>query len=131
MTKLKIIGPYNPDHKGPFCTRDGKSVEILTTKGRGMFPIVGYFEKGEHPECWRSKGQFLLGDKERPSDIMCAEEIRAPEEIRGPEVRFFNIYNDGYGDEEFATREEADKDALSHRIAVKRFVEDLDYDGSV
>jgi hypothetical protein len=29
--KLEIIGPYTPEHEGPFCTRDGKPVRIICT----------------------------------------------------------------------------------------------------
>lgn len=31
--KLKIIGPYTPEHEGPFCTRDGQSEPL---------PTIGY-----------------------------------------------------------------------------------------
>ena len=41
----------------PAMTRDGREVELLTTKGRGAYPIVGYILYCEFPSCWKLCGR--------------------------------------------------------------------------
>ncbi|MBS1003204.1 hypothetical protein [Acetobacter thailandicus] len=73
-TKLEIIGPYTPDHPGPFCTKDGQIVEILTSKGKSPFPLVGYVDGSCLPDTWTKKGtQYLM--HESNLDLMNAREV--------------------------------------------------------
>ena len=46
-TKLEIIGPYTPDHEGPFCTRDGLKARIICLDRVGDWPIVALVSDGE------------------------------------------------------------------------------------
>ncbi|KAA8387652.1 hypothetical protein FKW31_03130 [Acetobacter sp. DmW_136] len=73
--KLKILGPYTPDHKGPFCTRDGQSVRIITRSAGGhAFPIVGIINDDDTPDCWTLEGHFL-SHSEDTLDLMNAREV--------------------------------------------------------
>ena len=49
------------DFSKPIQTRDGRSVEIITMKGRNSFPVVGYVS--ESLDSWTAEGYYRL-DKE-------------------------------------------------------------------
>ncbi|KDE19700.1 hypothetical protein AZ09_10560 [Acetobacter aceti 1023] len=67
IRKLKILGPYTPEHEGPFCTREGKPVEVITKSGRGHYPVVGYIGDKKAIAAWTNKGRLLLVMKARPN----------------------------------------------------------------
>lgn len=50
-TKLEIIGPYTPEHEGPFCTRDGRRARIICTdrKSKTLIgcPVVALVDDGD------------------------------------------------------------------------------------
>lgn len=79
--KLKILGPYTPDHNGPFCTRDKVPVEIAIKKDRNG-NSWGYIGDDTSLTEWQPKGQF---DPTRMSDssydLMNAEEVPFPREL--------------------------------------------------
>ena len=79
-TKLEIISPYTPEHEGPFCTRDGSPVEVITVKGRGLKRILGYIGDEDTIAEWREDGTYLLGVK-TPFDIMNAREVPVAREF--------------------------------------------------
>ena len=59
-TKLKIIGPYTPEHKGPFCTREGLPVRVLCTDVKGTWPIVAavLLDSGKEAiDCYAENGR--------------------------------------------------------------------------
>ncbi|MEZ7136870.1 hypothetical protein [Komagataeibacter sp. SM21] len=61
-TKLEIIGPYTPEHEGPFCTRDGKPVRVLCVdRINNIYPIVGLIldEGTEETETFTSEGRYF------------------------------------------------------------------------
>jgi len=52
------------DFNKPVQTKSGKQVEILTTDGRGQYPIVGYIEGSDSPACWTREGHLVAGNSE-------------------------------------------------------------------
>lgn len=85
-TKLEILGPYTPEYEGPFCTRDGRPVRLITKKdGSGKYPVVGYIEDALHPAVWcvngdtYHKGPSRSGDDE--NDLMNASEVHVAREF--------------------------------------------------
>ncbi len=59
--KLEILGPYTPDHDGPFCTRDGNPVRLITkTEGSAEFPVVGLVaDDASGNPLWRCSGTLI------------------------------------------------------------------------
>lgn len=72
-TKLEIIGPYTPEHEGPFCTRDGRSVEVKFKDGRGEYRINGYIEDDIQLTTWDINGKYHISECEL--DLMNAREV--------------------------------------------------------
>ncbi|CEF54573.1 hypothetical protein [Acetobacter ghanensis] len=94
--KLEIIGPYTPEHEGPFCTRDGRPVRILCRDMKGDFPIAGaVYHAGAlgkeavcsyDPEGWATKAKV-----DHPYDLMNAREVPVAREF------WVNEYSWGFG----------------------------------
>ena len=78
--KLKILGPYTPDHKGPFCTRDGRPVDLRIRDGRKYYPIAGYVGDDETISEWTASGNYR-DDMNTAIDLMNAEEIPKAREL--------------------------------------------------
>lgn len=80
-TKLKILGPYTPEHEGPFCTRGKVPVEIAIKKDRHG-KILGYRWDDKDLTVWEANGQF---DHTRMSDtaydLMNAREVPVAREF--------------------------------------------------
>jgi len=56
-----------------YRTRDGREVTLISDKGRGDFPIVGYLKGREAPAIWTQDGRYTLaGD-------MCSDLIEVKE----------------------------------------------------
>ena len=72
--KLEIIGPYTPEHEGPFCTRSGIPVDLRISDGRGYYPLIGYIGDSVSAFLWRADGLNLDGNP-RPNDLMNAREV--------------------------------------------------------
>lgn len=95
--KLKIIGPYTPDHEGPFCTRDGLAARIICRDRFGDYPIVALVSERGHGETIRmysALGRFDL-HKVSDRDLMNAREV--------PVAREWYLFFGGI----FDTKEEA------------------------
>ena len=90
--KLKIIGPYTPEHEGPFCTREGKPVEVKIRDGRGVYAVYGYIGDEQSISAWTADGKIIY-DSETQSllDLMNAEEVPQPREF------WVNEYSWGFG----------------------------------
>ncbi len=81
-TKFEIIGPYTPEHEGPFCTRDGKPVDLKMRDGRGVYPLAGYIGEGTSVHLWTARGAFCsLHTDESPDDLMNAREVPVAREF--------------------------------------------------
>ena len=90
--KLKIIGPYTPEHKGPFCTRDGNFVRLLTrTDGSEDYPIVGFISNEATPLCWTDRGFCFASGSKNALDLMNAVEVPVAREF------WLNEYSWGFG----------------------------------
>lgn len=90
-TKLEIIGPYTPAHEGPFCTRDGRLVRIVTRiKGSKEYPIIGIRFGDSTPVCFSHEGSYQYTDADSPHDLMNAREVPVAREF------WINEYNTGY-----------------------------------
>lgn len=94
-TKLKIIGPYTPEHPGPFCTRKKQPVEIAIKKDRNG-NIQGYKGDDKDLTVWEANGQF---DHTRMSDT--AYDLMNAREV--PVAREWYLFFGGI----FDTKEEA------------------------
>ena len=77
--KLKILGPYTPEHEGPFCTRDGRPVRIVCRdKKTGIHDdcsIVALIDCGnrELARDFHRSGKFAISDHD--FDLMNAREV--------------------------------------------------------
>ncbi|MFP2873710.1 hypothetical protein ACLEIY_15950 [Acetobacter tropicalis] len=81
-TKLEIIGPYTPEHEGPFCTRDGRSVRIITkTDGSKDFPIVGFINNERTSSVWTEHGLYFDTSTKDENDLMNAREVPVAREF--------------------------------------------------
>ena len=78
--KLKILGPYTPEHPGPFCTRDGRPVDLRMKDGRGYYPLLGYIGDSVSTSYWMVDGGFIEG-RPGPNDLMNAEEVPVAREF--------------------------------------------------
>ena len=78
-TKLEIIGPYTPDHEGPFCTECGMPVRILCVNRSGVFPIIGLLTVGNEERIVEFTDLGIGIDK--GIDLMNAREVRVPREF--------------------------------------------------
>ena len=91
QTKLEIIGPYTPEHEGPFCTRRKVPVEIAIKKDRNG-NIQGYKGDDKDLTVWEANGQFdptRMSDTEY--DLMNAREVPVAREF------WINEYAGKYG----------------------------------
>lgn len=95
--KLEIIGPYTPEHEGPFCTRDGRSVRLLTkTDGSREFPIVGFINNERTASVWTDNGCYFEGGTKDENDLMNAREAPVAREFWiGLTANGANVYNSG------------------------------------
>lgn len=95
-TKLQIIGPYTPEHEGPFCTRDGRPVRLLTkTDGSKEFPIVGFIDNEKTSSVWTEYGHFFETHDNHGNDLMNAREVPVAREFWVNEYK--NIYGNSFG----------------------------------
>lgn len=65
MTTQKLI-----DFTKPIRTRDGRAVEILTTKGRGRYPIIGNVEGDDVTISWKMDGSAYHSDMPASTDLI-------------------------------------------------------------
>ncbi|AOW48413.1 hypothetical protein [Acetobacter ascendens] len=82
--KLEIIGPYTPEHEGPFCTRDGRHVRILCSDMRNEYTIVAIIRHGNGEETvgtFLDNGTFSKTKELNDLDLMNAEEVQQPREF--------------------------------------------------
>lgn len=86
--KLEIVGPYAPGHEGPFCTRDGQAVRLITrSEGHPEFPIVGIVENDTGALVWDNAGSFFGRGQRDSLDLMNAREVPVAREFWVNEYR--------------------------------------------
>lgn len=82
--KLKIIGPYTPEHPGPFCTREGRPVRVLCRDAKSEYSIGALILGGNNREAlyaFRDNGRISMLGVEHPDDLMNAEEVPVAREF--------------------------------------------------
>ena len=79
--KLKILGPYTPEHPGPFCTRDGRSVRIICTDRKGKPPIIGLVQDGGREIIISVDPDGVAVPMAKYYDLMNAEEVPVAREF--------------------------------------------------
>ena len=77
----------SPEDLARVTTRDGRKVEIITTKGRGAYPVVGYVALSEWPATWQADG----GCGVSVASQNCYDLILPP----APRVYYANAYPEG------------------------------------
>ncbi|GBQ10464.1 hypothetical protein [Acetobacter cerevisiae] len=83
-TKLEIIGPYTPEHEGPFCTRDGRPIRIVCSDMKNGSPIIGIIsnEDGVEAPCnYSADGKATYGKAPHSLDLMNAREAPVAREF--------------------------------------------------
>lgn len=100
------------DLSKPVQTRDGRSVELLTTNGQGIVPIVGYISNYEHISVWYANGLYWNGNNESINDL-----VNIPER----KTAWVNLYLTPDGDvwatsPRHKTKEAADLAATYERV---------------
>lgn len=84
QTKLEIIGPYTPEHPGPFCTRDGRRVRIICHDKIGPLPMLGLvWSEGfdEFMVMYTENGFRNADGSDSRYDLMNAREVPVPREF--------------------------------------------------
>ena len=77
----------SPEDLARVTTRDGRKVEIISTKGRPPQPVVGYIDYGALPSIWGAYGNYFQHDaREHGIDL-----ILPP----APRVYYANLYPAG------------------------------------
>jgi hypothetical protein len=98
------------DFTKPVQTRDGRPVEIITTKGRGHWPVLGYIGDDADVRTWTMDGIFAVTGA-HPNNL-----INVPEAVVG----WVNVYErlqtmgDGW-----ITKEAADSCAINRTALLK------------
>jgi len=73
------------DPTKPFRTRNGQSVELKFTDGRGVRPLAGYIANGESLHFWLADGRHTSGLEEHPLDLVNVPEWKLPDPPPGRE----------------------------------------------
>ena len=84
QTKLEIIGPYTPEHEGPFCTRDGRAARVLCSDMQNDYSIVAIVTDEDGKETvstFLSGGRFSATGHDRDRDLMNAREVPVAREF--------------------------------------------------
>jgi len=97
------------DFTKPLQTRDGHTVEIISTSARGPASILGYIGKSERIHRWEPSGKFDSSNIDHHSlDLMNVPPAK--------HVRYVNIYGDGQA-HVHTSSDTANNQAVGGRIA--------------
>lgn len=81
MPEIDFTKPVQTSHPG-----NPEPVQIITTEGRGTYPVVGYIGDSNKPTVWTANGRKQAG-------LITSEDLmNAPPP---KQVRYVNIYGDG------------------------------------
>lgn len=80
--KLKILGPYTPEHEGPFCTRDGLKARIICRDRYGDWSVVALVSdgEGESVRLYSERGRYS-SRADNSLDLMNAVEVPVAQEF--------------------------------------------------
>lgn len=96
--------PLVLDLSKPVQTRDGRRVTLLSTAGRGDYPIVGYIDGSSDIRTWCHVGTFFSGAKRACDLINVAETVEF--------MKWINVHKTPNGKPHIVmcdTREDADR----------------------
>ena len=96
------------DIKKKYKTRNGHEVTLVTTEGRGPYPVIGYIGMGVLSTCWNKAGKAPWSSD---LDLVEVKEVKTA-------TGWVNVYSDGRH-AAHPTKEEADDYAEEHRLACK------------
>ena len=117
-TKLEIIGPYTPEHEGPFCTRDGRAVRVLCSDMQNDYSIVAIVTDNDGKETvstFLNGGRFSATGCDRDRDLMNAREVPVAREF------WVNEYESRHGNKICLAYETPD-DAMGCSIGQADFI---------
>lgn len=103
--------PTPIDWTKPVRTKDGRAVRVLCTDGPGEYPVVGFINGIDGPECWHADGRYFesFGDDRDLEN--------APQRIQ--REYWVNVY-DGVAElYTYHSRKEADENAGQRFACVK------------
>lgn len=85
----EVPAPAAPalDLTKPLQTRDGRPVVLITSEGRGKYPVMGYVGDDTGPTSWTSEGNYQAHTAPRDEDLVNVEDK--------PDVFFGSIYRCG------------------------------------
>jgi hypothetical protein len=66
-----------------YKTRDGIDVELISDKGRGEYPIIGFIHDDEYVKTWTKDGVFNIGIILNHLDIV---------EVKEKKSAYLNVY---------------------------------------
>lgn len=64
------------DFTKPVQTSDGRPVEIITTKGRAPYPVIGYVDDNSMPISWTIRGRQYSDESPSANDLINVPEKR-------------------------------------------------------
>ena len=103
----------SPEDLARVTTRDGRKVEIITTKGRAPRPVVGYFELSTMPHAWGADGDCGAVTTPNGHDL-----ILPP----APRVYYVNVYSGSWHAHD--SERIANANSSQDRLALYRITDD-------
>lgn len=72
----EVPAPVAPalDLTKPLQTRDGRSVVLITSEGRGKYPVLGYVGADTGPKSWTSEGKYQAHTGPHDEDLVNVED---------------------------------------------------------
>ena len=105
----------SPEDLARVTTRDGRKVEIISTKGRPPQPVVGYIDYGALPSIWGAYGNYFQHDaREHGIDL-----ILPP----APRVYYANVYPHGVWHVDASIRD-ANFNSSADRLTLYKITDD-------
>lgn len=104
----------SPEDLARVTTRDGRRVEIISTKGREPFPVVGYVGNEPTTTSWRICGSIYEG-------AACPLDLIFPPALR---VYYVNLYPDGTLSAWHDSPESARQHRRRHWLALYKITDD-------
>lgn len=71
-----------------YKTRNGQNVKLLSDKGRGQYPVLGYIGKRTTPSIWTLEGRYTISGNYADLDLI---EVKEPKVLKC----WVNFYTDG------------------------------------
>ena len=117
IVESELAKPENSiiDFSKPVQTKDGRKVEIISTNGRGVYPVVGYVGDNIHPWTFTLEGE---NDVDAPGFLTLENVPEAPKKV----VRYVNFNSNESIGGAYKSRAIADEWAAHNRASCQRVV---------